>query len=143
MGTLNVGTLQFQAPEFWDKQPPNNRIRYHRNVDVYSTGLTFVAMLQAEPGKKLVPREKNALDTTAIRTPIGLMAFTRMRDGLPVVNIIEDNAHDDDTTKGIKQLIRQMIQPEADKRLSSIKVCSALSKLVCRQICSNFQKGIY
>ena len=44
----NVGTLQFQAPEFWDKQPPNNRIRYHRNVDVYSTGLTFAAMLQAD-----------------------------------------------------------------------------------------------
>ena len=126
----NVGTLQFQAPEFWDKQPPDNRIRYHRNIDVYSTGLTFVAMLQAEPGKKLVPREKNSMDTAAIRTPVGLAAFTRMRNRQPPVNIIEDNAHDDHTTKGIKQLIRQMIQPKAENRLSAIKVSSALSNLV-------------
>ena len=39
----NVGTFLFKAPEFWDKR--GERIRYHRNVDVYAAGLTFTAML--------------------------------------------------------------------------------------------------
>ena len=127
----NVGTLQFQAPEFWDKQPPNNRIRYHRNIDVYSSGLTFAAMLQAEPGKKVVPREEGSMETSAVRTPIGLLAFTRMKNKLPAVNIVEDNAHDDDITKEVKKVIRQMTQPEAGNRLSADLVCPALPNLVC------------
>ena len=49
----NVGTLRFKAPEFWDPGP--GRIRYHRNVDVYALGLTFLAMVQAKPGHNLVP----------------------------------------------------------------------------------------
>ena len=46
----NVGTLMFKAPEFWDPKS-NDKVRYHRNVDVYAAGLTFAAMLQAVPGR--------------------------------------------------------------------------------------------
>ena len=45
----NVGTMAFKAPEFWDPQT-DERIRYHRNVDVYAAGLTFTAIGQATPG---------------------------------------------------------------------------------------------
>ena len=119
----NVGTLHFQAPEFWDKQPPNNHIRYHRNIDVYSMGLTFAAMLQAEPGRKLAPRE----DTAQMRTPVGMLAYTRMKSGFPAV---EDNAYDNDITKHIKHVVRQMTQPEADNRPTADLVCSVLTDLV-------------
>ena len=47
----NVGTLMFKAPEFWDPKS-NDKVKYHRNVDVYAAGLTFAAMLQAVPGRK-------------------------------------------------------------------------------------------
>ena len=53
----NVGTLTFKAPEFWDRQP-DERVRYHRNIDVYAAGLTFTAMLQAKPDHSLVPPPK-------------------------------------------------------------------------------------
>ena len=46
----NVGTLMFKAPEFWDPKS-NDKVRYHRNIDVYAAGLTFAAMLQAVPGR--------------------------------------------------------------------------------------------
>ena len=126
----NVGTLHFQAPEFWDKQPPNNRIRYHRNIDVYSMGLTFAAMLQAEPGRKLVPKEEGSMDTATIRTPIGLLVHNTMRDGRSPVKIVENAALDNDITKQIKHVIRQMTQPAANSRLSASQVCSALPNLV-------------
>ena len=126
----NVGTLHFQAPEFWDKQPPNNRIRYHRNIDVYSMGLTFAAMLQAEPGRKLAPREDCSMDTAHMRTPIGMLAYTRMKNGFPAVNVVEDKANDNDITKHTKHVVRQMTQPEADNRPTVDSVCSALTDLV-------------
>ena len=50
----NVGTLAFKAPEFFMRS--GGKLEYHRNVDVYAAGLTFLAMIQAsEKSRKLVP----------------------------------------------------------------------------------------
>ena len=48
--TSDVGTLTFKAPEFFQRTSPG-KIEYHRNVDIYAAGLTFLAILQAEKGK--------------------------------------------------------------------------------------------
>ncbi len=40
-----IGTHTYMAPEFWDSV--HGRIEYHKNIDVYAMGLTFLAMLQA------------------------------------------------------------------------------------------------
>ena len=47
--TTQVGTLAFKAPELWDPQPDGKRRKYHRSVDIFSEGLTFLAILQARP----------------------------------------------------------------------------------------------
>ena len=44
--STNVGTLAFKAPEFFQRTP-EGKLVYHRNVDVYTMGLTFLALLQA------------------------------------------------------------------------------------------------
>ena len=49
--TSNVGTLAFKAPEFFQRTSAG-QIEYHRNVDIYAAGLTFLAILQAKSGKK-------------------------------------------------------------------------------------------
>ncbi len=46
----DVGTFAFKAPEFWDRGP-GAKPKYKRSVDVFSTGLTLLAILQATPGK--------------------------------------------------------------------------------------------
>ena len=56
----NVGTVTFKAPEFWDRTP-NDRVKYHRNVDVYAAGLTFAAMLQAKPRSTLAPKVEESM----------------------------------------------------------------------------------
>ena len=78
----NVGTLTFKAPEFWDHKP-RDKVRYHRNVDVYAAGLTFAAMLQAKPGKKFVPCVEGSLQASETKMPIGLAAFTRKTNKQP------------------------------------------------------------
>ena len=51
----NVGTLVFKAPEFWDPKS-DERVRYNRTVDIFVTGLTFAAILQAVKGRSLIPK---------------------------------------------------------------------------------------
>ena len=41
----NVGTSYYKAPEFFNSN--DGGITYHKSVDVYTMGLTFLAMLQA------------------------------------------------------------------------------------------------
>ena len=96
------GTLAFKAPEFWD-QKPGNKVRYHRNVDVYAAGLTFTAMLQAKSGRKLVPHAEGSLQTSETKMPIGLAAFTRKINKQPDVIVVKTKNNDKkkhQTTKG-------------------------------------------
>ena len=51
----NVGTVLFKAPEFFDPKS-DERIRYNRSVDIYATGLSFAAILQAKKGRSLLPK---------------------------------------------------------------------------------------
>ena len=41
----NLGTHTYKAPDFWNSE--DGKIKYHKNIDVYAMGLTFLAMLQA------------------------------------------------------------------------------------------------
>ena len=67
--TTNVGTLAFKAPEFFQRTSPG-KIEYHRNVDIYAAGLTFLVILQAEKGKKmLIPQIETPLDDTEFHAP--------------------------------------------------------------------------
>ena len=51
--TSNVGTLAFKAPEFFQRTSPG-QVEYHRNVDCFAAGLTFLAILQSEKAKKMM-----------------------------------------------------------------------------------------
>ena len=65
----NVGTLAFKAPEFFQRTSPG-KIEYHRNVDIYVAGLTFLAILQAEKGKKmLIPRIETPIHDSEFYAP--------------------------------------------------------------------------
>ena len=117
----NVGTLTFKAPEFWDKKP-NDRIRYHRNDDVYATGLTFSAMIQAIPGLSLMPKAECSMDHSETMMPIGLAAFSRMINKHSDINVVEYRATDSRTVKKLKEIIRGMTLISAKARLMAYTV---------------------
>ena len=112
----NVGTLAFKAPEFWDRKP-NDRIRYHRNVDVYAAGLTFTAMLQAKPGHNLVPKAEDSLQSFETKMSIGLAAFTRCQSKHNEIKVVVPENNDDATPANkLKVIIEAMtyFSPEAE-----------------------------
>ncbi len=41
----NLGTHTYKAPDFWNSR--DGEIKYHKNIDVFAMGLTFLAILQS------------------------------------------------------------------------------------------------
>ncbi len=113
-----VGTESFKAPEFWHQSPDGN-VTYHRSVDTFAAGLTFQAMLQATEGSfPLSPILENTLDpSTEGRVPIGLVMVNRHKARQTSVNPLADRECDCSLTRGVKQIIRQMVQMIPDYRM--------------------------
>ena len=128
----NVGTLQFQAPEFWDDQK-----RYHRNVDVFAAGLTFLSMLQFSTGGPLMPKIARSLDfLSECSCPIGLIMKQRIisTSPKPAVTLVTFNDTDDVQTFSLKELIERMTCVNPSRRPSSLKVLDTLQHLVSMKV---------
>ena len=84
----NVGTLAFKSPEFFKRV--NGKLRYHRNVDIYAAGLTFLAMTQAHDGsRKLVPGTETPRDDSELFVQsIGQLIAERLKYKVQELNIV-------------------------------------------------------
>ncbi len=123
----NLGTEHFKAPEFW-LPGLDGRICYHRNVDTFATGLTFQAMLQATPKRRLTPALENTLDPiTEGRMPIGQVMVYRQKLRQTSVDPIADKKDDNSLTCAVKQLIRRMILMVPEHRILMQEVHRVLS----------------
>ena len=118
----NVGTLVFKAPEFWDRKPGDG-VKYHRNVDVYAAGLTFAAMLQAKPGRNLVPKAEASLQSFETKMAIGLAAFTRSQNKHSEIRVVVPTVNDTPLVKEIKSIVEVMtcLSPEARLRAEQVE----------------------
>ena len=115
----NVGTLAFKAPEFFQRTSPGY-IEYHRNVDIYAAGLTFLAILQAEKGKKmLIPQIETPMDDSELHAPsIGLLISERIKYKVPEFSIVKIGGE----LRSLKSLISQMTCVHPEERLPASKV---------------------
>ena len=107
-----VGTPQFAAPEIYmnmDETAPGTVFRYNSKVDIFSLGLTFLAILQGKGN--LLPEGKGT------RIQIGLKMLDE-NDYKPV----EIESDDDDFTRAIKSLILKMVDYNPQKRLTASEV---------------------
>ena len=121
----DVGDLYFRAPELFDSKQ-----RYHRDVDVYAAGITFTAMLQAQPGKILVPKAEGSVTYNVTGVPIGFALNTCKVSGNPPFTLVENNPNDDNSTKEVKDLIRKMTHFCPEQRLRSSIVQQILNRIL-------------
>ena len=129
--STNVGTLAFKAPEFFQRTP-EGKYKYHRKVDIFAAGLTFLAITQQQNGQKkpLLPRIETPQDDSELHAPsIGQLIAERIKYKVPDLNIVPVVALDDVTnvcdgeiTKEIKDIIRQMTNACPKDRLSATAV---------------------
>ena len=119
-------TLAFKAPEFFQRTSPG-KIDYHRNVDLYAAGLTFLAILQAEKGKKmLIPHIETPMDDSELHAPsIGQLISERIKYKVPELNIVKIEGEQ----RSLKWLISQMTCVDPKKCLSADEVLEVLNKI--------------
>ncbi len=121
----DVGTLLFKAPEYFEP-PQNGKLNYHRSVDTFPAGITFLAMLEAREGKNLRP-------TCLFNSSIGQTLYIKKTTGKPQCNVIPGVEHcesDGDLTRIVKDLVRLMTHVQPEKRPSASRVlCQLVSKL--------------
>ncbi len=107
-----VGTLPFAAPEIFinmDATGPGTAFRYDSKVDIFSLGLTFLAILQGKA--YLIPEGKRT------RIQIGLKMLDD--NGYKPVEIERD---DDEFTTAIKSLVLKMVVLDPKRRLTASQV---------------------
>ena len=120
--TSNVGTLAFKAPEFFQRTSPG-KIEYHRNVDIYAAGLTFLAILQAKKGKRLIPHIETPTDDSEFHADsIGRLITERIKYKVPELNIVEVRG-------ALTGLISRMTCVNPRERLSAALVLDVLNNL--------------
>ena len=138
----NVGTFAYKAPEFF-RRNSMGKISYYRSVNVYASGLTYLAILQGRKGKRmLMPCLETAEDPSELITPIASTIVTRLRYGVKELNIVklEDatNANKPNATEEnkIRELIKSMTNIEPRNRLSATKVIGKLLMIQVGLTCS-------
>ena len=119
--TSNVGTLAFKAPEFFLRTSPG-KIEYHRNVDIYAAGLTFLAILQAKKGQKILfPHIETPRHDSEFHVPsIGQLIAERIKYKVPELNIVRVRGT-------FTRLISEMTSIRPEERLSASEVLDRLS----------------
>ena len=132
--STNVGTMPFKAPEFW-KMNPAGEIHYHRNIDVYATGLTFLSMLQANGTRKLEPQIDNVSDRQP-QLSIAMIMLMRQQSNQPEPRVVEDKPGDEDRIKQLKNMIREMINFDPNRRPTISRVVEDLKQVGCYLISS-------
>ena len=101
--TTNVGTAAFKAPEFFLRNE-QKKINYHRNVDVFALGLTYLAMAQENKG--LVPKIETPNEDSELHQPVGRLIAERIKykkkplDVVPVFSLQQ--------SMPLRSLIRRM-----------------------------------
>ena len=112
----NVGTLAFKAREFFQRNA-RGEISYHRNVDIFASGLTFLAILQAKERRRmLVPQIETPMDHSELHVPIGSLIAERIKYKVQELNIVVTKDERDVVGK-VKNLIREMTKTKPEERL--------------------------
>ena len=108
--STNDGTPAFKAPEFYFRNA-EGKLQYHRNVDIYSLGLTFLSIIQSK--EKLKPSRIETPNTESeLFEPIGRLIAERLRTNKRPLQVIFEEIYDDFLSETFSKM--EVNQTEAD-----------------------------
>ncbi len=143
--TTNVGTEAFKAPEFYQRNA-NNKLEYHRNVDVYALGLTYLAMIQGLTStSQLRPRIETPGAEGDEQKDIGRLIELRMRLGTGSLDVMPEPAPPNGVAQSVEAYLRRLIYPMTrflpKERLPVGEVVQELRRI--REVCSPVWVGCW
>ncbi len=121
----NVGTQAFKAPEFFLRNE-KGQLKYHRSVDVYAMGLTFLAMIQENA--YLFPRIETPNEPGEVSTPIGLLMWERQKYKIEPLQIVKEedisriDEYSSDLWRKVRGVIKNMTHVTPENRTVAAEV---------------------
>ena len=138
--STNVGTPAFKAPEFYFRNA-EGKLQYHRNVDIYSLGLTFLSIIQSDVKLK-APQIETPNTESELFEPIGRLIAERQKNDkqpLKVLKIPERATDSEDCDhiiamtlnemKEIRKLIQKMTHHAPEERHSASEVVLEITRI--------------
>ena len=130
--STNCGTLPYKAPEFWLKTRDDG-LSYGKSVDIFSLGLTYLALHQAKEGEDLHPCIEDSDDDDVRRMnknmSIANIMTNRHNYKQPELMVIRDRQNDSYKVKVLKQLIRDMTKFSPEQRPDINEVTDRLRQM--------------
>ena len=123
-----LGTRPYMAPEFYN-QDEKGEIEYHKDVDIFALGLTFVALITAQPDQNLKPNAEGC-DKIEKAQPIGMAMLGRKERGLPELTVIIHNPGDNADIHAVKEIIRNCIAFSPADRTSAETIVTRLTEIL-------------
>ncbi len=130
----NVGTLAYKAPEFFVRTT-DGKLHYHRNVDIYAAGLTFLAMIQEN--EYLFPRIETPNEPGEASTPVGMLMWERQKYKAKPLQVVKDEdtsevAEDGgDVWRKVRGVIKKMTQVKPEERPVAKQVVMEMGQIYC------------
>ncbi len=127
--TSNIGTQAFKAPEFY-LRTEEFRLEYHRNVDIYALGLTFLAIIQNN--RFLVPRIETAKDHAEMGPlyTIGMLMAERKRYNVKPLEALQTSTEGGEPLwNAVRREVLKMTHVEPKKRASAADVVRGLTRV--------------
>ena len=124
--STDLGTLMYKAPEFWKKMS-NGAVKYHKSVDIFAAGLTFLAILQAQEGEPLKPKLEDTSELV-VSEIIGIMML--IKDDVKVTVNKDDDCP---VTKSIKELVQKTTKINPEDRPCAEWILERLKELYYTQ----------
>ncbi len=117
MSATAVGTPYFAAPEIFD-QNARGRARQNNKIDIFSLGLTFLAIVQDNRG--LIPIGEGLTQNDLIG-----QEMLRYHDYKPVGM----RSSDDSFTRDVKRILHKMLIYDVNSRISAAETLQALGNI--------------
>ncbi len=130
--STDIGTPNFKAPEFW-KAASQGHTRYGKSVDIFATGLTFLAMLQFKKNANLNPMLDESLPENERGKPIGEVMFSRQALSMEPLNLVRQLCDDTNEIQRVTVLIRDM---------TSVDPCQRPNASQCQHFFTKLTKGM-
>ncbi len=124
------GTRFFKAPELFNIKR-SGKVVYHRKVDIFAAGLTYLAMIQTR-GKNgcLFPSiEGTVLNDSEYSMPIGQTMLYRINNHKPKVEVVVMKEENGSIANRIRHVIKDATDVEPDTRIDAQKMRDDLLKI--------------
>ncbi len=125
----NVGTNAFKSPQHWEKAN-HGLIKYRRKADIFSAGVTFLALIISKDNKNLIVSfEGPSIQQSGKGIFVGQLMYERRKYNQPAPQLVSMDMHDDDYTRRLKSTIQQMLEYDEHKRITAQEAHMQLREL--------------